>query len=132
MIAHDTNVLIYACDQRDPRRHQIALDLIVGSMDGVLLWQVACEFVAAARKLAPQGFTPEQAWNRLNEFIDILPLVTPTRPILQLAQKLHLDARLSFWDAAVVASAREAGVQRFYSEDLPGIQLTELEIINPF
>ena len=55
MIAVDTNVLIYACDQADPRRQKVALDLITNGQDGVLLWQVACEFLAASRKLGKQG-----------------------------------------------------------------------------
>jgi len=58
MIALDTNVLIYACDKADPRRPQVALDLVSRSVDGVLLWQVACKFVAASRKLRSQGFHP--------------------------------------------------------------------------
>ena len=71
MIAIDTNVLAYACDQADPRRQKIALDLIANAQDGVLLWQVACEFLAASRKLDKQGFTPAHAWNRLGEFRDL-------------------------------------------------------------
>jgi predicted nucleic acid-binding protein len=62
MIAVDTNVLIYACDQSDPRRQQIALDLVTNTEDGVLLWQVACEFISASRKLSKQGFTSTHAW----------------------------------------------------------------------
>jgi predicted nucleic acid-binding protein len=50
MIAVDTNVLIYACDQADARRQKIALDLITNTRDGVLLWQGACEFLSASRK----------------------------------------------------------------------------------
>jgi hypothetical protein len=57
MIAVDTNVLIYACDQADPKRQKVALDLITNAEDGVLLWQVACEFISASRKLHKQGFT---------------------------------------------------------------------------
>jgi hypothetical protein len=34
MIAVDTNVLIYACDQADPRRQKVALDLITDTQDG--------------------------------------------------------------------------------------------------
>ena len=71
MTALDTNVLIYACDKSDPRRQQIALELIATVTDGVLLWQVACEFVAASRKLNDRGFTPIDAWNRLTEFLDV-------------------------------------------------------------
>lgn len=37
MIAVDTNVLIYACDQADPQRQKVALDLITSAQDGVLL-----------------------------------------------------------------------------------------------
>jgi predicted nucleic acid-binding protein len=55
MVALDTNVLIYACDKADLKRQQVALDLVSSARDGVLLWQVACEFVAASRKLRSQG-----------------------------------------------------------------------------
>jgi predicted nucleic acid-binding protein len=63
MIAFDTNVLIYCCDEGDARRRAIALDLVSKAEDGVLLWQVAAEFIAAARKLGPQGFTAAAAWD---------------------------------------------------------------------
>src|SRR6266481_4744181 len=51
MIAFDTNVLIYACDRVDPKRQCQAIELISTAADLVLLRQVACEFVAASRKL---------------------------------------------------------------------------------
>lgn len=57
MNAVDTNVLIYACDSADVQRQAQAVDLPAGLRDAVMLWQVACEFIAAARKLAPCGFT---------------------------------------------------------------------------
>jgi hypothetical protein len=41
MIALDTNIFIYACDRSEAARQQVALDLIAGAADGVLLWQVA-------------------------------------------------------------------------------------------
>ena len=50
MIAVDTNVLIYACDRADARRQKIALDLVTDVKEGVLLWQVACEFLSASRE----------------------------------------------------------------------------------
>jgi hypothetical protein len=54
---NDTNVLIYACDKADPNRQQVVLDLVSSARDGVLLWQVACEFIVGSRKLKSQGFT---------------------------------------------------------------------------
>ena len=77
MIALDTNILIYACDKADPKRQQVALDLVSSASDGVLLWQVACEFVAASRKLRSQGFTSIDASARLTDYLAIFPLILP-------------------------------------------------------
>jgi predicted nucleic acid-binding protein len=133
MIALDTNVLIYACDKSDARKQSVSLGLISDKKDTVLLWQVACEFIAASRKLAPQGFTVQHAWARLSEFLDLFPLVLPSQQMLGRAGELHLAHGWSFWDAMIVAGCQECGADRLYSEDIPGGRIPiELEIINPF
>jgi predicted nucleic acid-binding protein len=133
MIAVDTNVLIYACDRADPRRQQIALDLVSSAEDGVLLWQVACEFISASRKLNKQGFTSTHAWNRLAEFRAVLPLVLPSEAILGRAKDLHLTRGAAFWDALILAACVDAGVETLYSEDLPGFDDFEgVRVVNPF
>ena len=129
----DTNILIYACDLSDPRRKKIALDLIRSTHDGVIAWQVACEFIAASRKLAEQGFTRNDAWARLGEMVRVMPLFLPNPKVLERAQILHAEQQWSFWDAMIVGACLEAGVKRLYSEDLPGSRPPEgIEIINPF
>jgi predicted nucleic acid-binding protein len=133
MIALDTNVLIYCCDTRDPRRQQIALDLVADTADGILPWQVACEFIAATRKLGEQGFTPVEGWKRLAEFLALFPLIMPTPAVLERARELHLQQRWAFWDATLVSACIESGVTRLYSEDLPGrTKIESLEIVSPF
>jgi predicted nucleic acid-binding protein len=117
MTAFDTNILIYSCDKRDPVRRQRTIDLLTATSDGVMLWQVACEFVAASRKLASSGFTARDAWSRLAEFLSLFPLMLPTPPVLNRAQELHTAH----------------GWTTLYTEDLPGIvRLPNLAIVNPF
>ena len=132
MTAIDTNVLIYCCDKADPERQRRALQIISDTGDGVLLWQVACEFVAASRKLSSQGFTAKHAWDRLAEYLALFPLVTPTAAILDRARTLHVEEQWSFWDAMIVAACVTSGIQRLYSEDVPGRAVPALEIVNPF
>ena len=91
MIALDTNVLIYACDKADLKRQQMALDLVSSAADGVLLWQVACEFVAASRKLRSQGFTTADAWNRLADCLALFPLVLSTTGVFERSRILHAE-----------------------------------------
>ncbi len=56
MNAVDTNILIYVNDPRDPVKRTIAVSLVSALTEGVLLWQVACEYLAASRKLEPLGY----------------------------------------------------------------------------
>jgi len=133
MIAFDTNVLIYAADPHAPGKQRIALDLLLGANSGILLWQVACEFIGGSRKLSPYGFTTAEAWDQLAHHLRSFPLVLPTSSILEHAQQLHVEQQWSFWDAMIVGACLEAGVTRLYSEDLPGRKPpAPLEIINPF
>jgi predicted nucleic acid-binding protein len=112
MIALDTNILIYACDKADLKRQQVALDLVSNARDGVLLWQVACEFVAASRKLRSQGFTTVEAWGRLADYLALFPLILPTAGAFERARILHTEDQCSFWDAMIVAACLECGVTR--------------------
>lgn len=132
MTALDTNVLIYACDTSDPKKQERALSLIASARDGVLPWQVACEFVAASRKLAAQGFGSREAWTRLSELMALFPLILPTANALTRARQLQLDQRVAFWDAMLIAACLDSGVVRLFSEDLPGRSIEGLEIVDPF
>ena len=48
MNALDANVLLYAHDPRDPAKQDRAVEVIASLTDGVLLWHVACEYLAKA------------------------------------------------------------------------------------
>ena len=69
MTAFDTNVLIYSCAPADRNRQEKALELITSATDGVLPWQVACEFIAASRKLSAQGFTSQGCVGPVSGFL---------------------------------------------------------------
>lgn len=132
MNAVDTNILIYACDGRDPVKQAIAIRLVESLDSGVLLWQVACEFVAASRKLATSGFTARAAWARLAEFAAVMPVIPPSPSIWPVAERLHVERNVSFWDAMLLAACREAGVSRLFTEDLPGGIVEGLSVVDPF
>ncbi len=133
MIAFDTNVLIYACETRDSARQAVAIDLLEQTVEGAMLWQVACEFIAASRKLLDQGLSPAEAWQHLARFMRTFRLVLPSAGVLDRARLLHVEQQWSFWDAMIVAACVDADITRLYSEDLPGRAAPdELEIVNPF
>ncbi|HVQ36969.1 MAG TPA: PIN domain-containing protein [Pyrinomonadaceae bacterium] len=134
MNAVDTNVLIYVRDPRNPVKQQRAVQLTTGLSDGALLWQVACEFVSASRKLAPFGFTQAQAWREVERLRVLWKLILPSKNVLTRAEQLTATQNLSFWDAMIVAAYMEGGITRLYTEDFDNSlkRTTGVEIVNPF
>jgi predicted nucleic acid-binding protein len=133
MNALDTNVLYYAHDSSDPVKQQKSIDLIVSLADGALLWQVACEYLNASRKLEPQGYSRIKAWQDIRDLRRVWTTLLPSWSVLDRAQTLISAYSISFWDAMIVAASLEGGVVRLYTEDFGGQSSIEgLEIVNPF
>jgi len=102
--------------------------------EGALLWQVACEFVAASRKLAQFGFTQAQAWRELKDLRGLWKVIVPSENVLSRAEQLTATHNLSFWDSMIIAACMEGGVTRLYTEDFDNAisKETGVEIVNPF
>ncbi|MEM4168341.1 MAG: PIN domain-containing protein [Candidatus Caldarchaeum sp.] len=133
MNAVDTNVLLYVHDSREPAKQQQAISLVLSLTDGALLWQVACEYLAASRKLEPLGFNRSQAWQDIQRLHQVWTTILPTWSTLKLADQLLRQYSLSFWDALIVAACLEGGVNRLYSENFDAYpRIDNLEIVNPF
>jgi predicted nucleic acid-binding protein len=133
MNAVDTNVLIYVHDSRDPIKQTTAEALVRTLADGVLLWQVACEYIAASRKLEPFGYSRVRAWADVRRLQVLWDTHLPTWDVSLRAEDLMQRYSLSSWDALLVAACIEAGVARLYTEDFDDSMRAEgLEVINPF
>ena len=67
MNAVDTNILIYVNDPRDPIKQGVATSLVSTLTEGVLLWQVACEYLAVSRNLESLGYDRAQAYQYIRD-----------------------------------------------------------------
>jgi predicted nucleic acid-binding protein len=126
----DTNVLIYAVAQNDPRSAK-AEALLAGG--GAISVQVLNEFASVARRKI------HMSWSELTEALHAIRVLCPSpSPItvethdtaLAIAQKYGYE----IYDALIAASALEAGCTTLYSEDMQHRQVLEgrLTIFNPF
>jgi predicted nucleic acid-binding protein len=133
MNAVDTNVLIYVRDPRDPQKQAAAIDLLANLKDRLLLWQVACEYLAASRKLEHLGYSSKDAFAHIREISGLWTVVRPSPNVFDIAENLLARFSLSFWDAILVAACIEARAKRLYTEDFSGYpNIDGVEIINPF
>jgi predicted nucleic acid-binding protein len=133
MNAVDTNILLYIHDPRDLAKQASAASLVGSLTDGVLLWQVACEYLAASRKLQPLGYKLTQAWQDILDLCRVWTTMLPDWGVLDRAVQLLGSYSLSFWDSMIIAACLEGGVARLYSENFSAYpHVDRLEIVNPF
>jgi predicted nucleic acid-binding protein len=125
----DTNVLIYAFAEDDPRAEIAEALLARGGVVGV---QILNEFVAiAVRKLA-------MSWDEVLEALNALRILCPSpMPITvethDTALRIAARYRYHIYDSLVIAAALEASCGTLYSEDMRDGQMIEsLTIRNPF
>ena len=129
----DTNVLLYARSgaSEDREKKQVALSLLAQPGIGFSA-QVFQEFYQAAVCKKRLDMTHADAVAVLCSLAPF-PVLPVTRELVLAAADLRERCQLSYWDAAIVAAARELGCHTLYSEDLnPGQSYNGVEVVNPF
>lgn len=131
----DTNVIVYAYDNRDHAKQKTAralLESVTGDDTGVISTQVIQEFCNVTRtKLSVVTKIP------LVEIIDdVLTSMlqhVPNIAFYKRALQLITAHSLGFYDALIVQAAIDLGCETLYSEDLQdGQKFGSLSVKNPF
>lgn len=129
----DTNILVYAADERVPsaRKTVIARELL-RLPDLHISVQVLNEFTANARHPAKLNFTllQEHDWTSCWLLFPVAPLTVDT---FLAANLVHARYRISHWDSLILASAKESDCSLVYSEDLGHAREYDgVTVLNPF
>lgn len=126
----DTNVLIYAMAENDPRAARSEQLLAAG---GVISVQVLNEFASVARRKL--GMT----WHEVREALEAVRVLCPNPVSLTVAThdtalRIAEEYGYGIYDALISAAALEAKCATLYSEDFQDGQVIDgkLTIRNPF
>ena len=129
----DSNVLVYALPRapENPAKQARARELIARLDFGLSLQVFQEVFVTATRKLAVP-LAPEAALKFLRPFL-AFPCVHGSPGLFEEAAGLSIRFHIHYYDAAILAAARELGATVVYSEDLSdGQDYDGVKVINPF
>lgn len=129
----DTSVLVYSDDKAYPAKQRRALELVAEHRragTGVLSLQILQEyFVTITRKLGIDSAVARRKVELLAEFDVMTPDVTDILSAID----LHRLQGISFWDASVLRSAKQAGCRVLLTEDLQDQrEIDGVRIVNPF
>lgn len=130
----DTNVLLYAVSTaEDEREKQEAAIALLDGDDLVFSVQVLQEFyVQATRATRTDRLEHEQAVSLIESWLRFR-VQDVSVVVLRNALATAARWRISYWDAAIVEAAREAGCSTILSEDLRhGMDFAGVRVADPF
>jgi predicted nucleic acid-binding protein len=125
----DTDVLVYAHDASEPRKRDIARELVLEHLGRDTLrtsTQVLSEYFAVVTAKGETPMAPREAsW--LIEQLPAEAVVTPGLEVLRAAAARCAAGGLSIWDALVLESARAAGASVLLTEDARLVRAVDLQ-----
>ncbi len=131
----DTNVFVYAYDASASQKQEQAtqlIDRLWRSGRGVVSVQVLQELYVTLTRRLPGRRGQDLARARVEELM-AWRVVSPTEADVLAAIDGSLRWRVSFWDAMLLTTAKEAGAEILWSEDLNhGQDYDGLVVRNPF
>lgn len=130
----DTNVLVYAFDEGEPVKREVARALVEEHLvngDGLISVQVLREFYSVTRR-ASHPLPIEVAVDTVRYLTTFSPIPEDAEIVLRAVTRGRRMS-FSFWDALIVESALKGGADRLLTEDLQHGQAFEgLRVEDPF
>ncbi|MFH1256777.1 MAG: PIN domain-containing protein [Candidatus Diapherotrites archaeon] len=136
LVLIDSNVLVYAFDSSEQKKHKIAkeiLDALSASGKGVLSIQNLAEFYSLVTKKIERP---------LEQYLakDIVENMCNSFKVLHYDEKTIINAietstafNTSFWDALLAATMKENYIEKIFTEDEKDFRkMPWLEVENPF
>jgi len=129
----DTNVLLYSIStsQEEAGKRDTARQLLTGTGWGLSV-QVLQEFYVNVVRPPICAMTHSDAVAAIQQLLRRPTVATDAALVLD-ALRLADRYRISYWDAAIIAAARNLGAGTLYSEDLShGQDYDGVRVVNPF
>ena len=131
----DTNILIYAHDLDAGQRNTLSADILRYLWEnriGIISTQVLQEFYVNVTRKIENPLPKSKARGIIENYLAWPVELNDAKTVLS-ASEIEERYTLSFWDALIVASARNAKAEKILTEDLNhGQQIEGILIENPF
>ncbi len=129
----DTNLFLYAYDQREPEKQKRAREYLKPYFQqdkaAVISVQVLQEF---SHQLLRRGFTTQNIRKAVQPLL-YWKIINGTTQLYTHALEIVDQYHISLWDALIIAAAHKAEVKKLLTEDLNAGQSYEgVVVVNPF
>ena len=133
IVTADTNVFVYAIDERDPGKlaDAFAITEALRQRQWPIGLQVCGEFYRASTRRLNRS--PWEAAQGARNLMVAFGVFAATMRSMERAFAEAAAGRFSFWDANLLSAAEEAGCTHILSEDMgDGARLGRIEVVRAF
>lgn len=134
MISADTNILVYAVDDRDEQgRQPVAREVVLRltALQQPIALQVVGELQNVLRRRL--NLPPHAAMQQARNIFATFPNFAYDAGCVEVALAQAAAGRFSYWDALLLAACARTGVTSLLSEDMQdGAVFQGVRIVNPF
>lgn len=131
----DTNILVYAFDDADQRKHESASHLVLEGykkQNAAISTQVLKEFFVTVTQRVSKKMSVKNAEQAVRDFA-LWSVAETTVSLVFDGIAIHRRHSLSFWDAMIIAAAKASGCSTILTEDLShNSRIEDILILNPF
>jgi predicted nucleic acid-binding protein len=131
----DSNILVYAVDNTDRKKHEIAKEILEDGLRGqkiaISLQNLAEFFITSTRKIK-NPLTPKEALETIQLLIELNDFKKISLKEQTLIKAIELSSQAPFWDAMIAATMLENGISQIYTENTKDFQIPGITPINPF
>jgi predicted nucleic acid-binding protein len=133
----DTNILIYAYDSFDQKKQKIAEGILRESNDGAEQYLSTQILAECGSVLIKRNFTRKEAREIVEQYAQrhqtLLVEKSTVLLALQLFEKYFQEKQKIIWDAVLLATAVQHGINAIITEDIQSAPVLEgVKYLNPF
>lgn len=132
----DTNILVYAVDNREPEKQQEArrlIQLLGGTGEAVLSTQTLAEFANVTLRRLEPPLPPDEAYHLVEQYERAFRVLPLTPAVVLEAVRGVRDHQLSYFDAQIWAAARLNQIPYVLTEDFnTDATLDGVTFLDPF
>jgi predicted nucleic acid-binding protein len=132
----DTNVVVYAFDQKESKKARIAQKLIkqgASENQAIISYQVIQEFINVVTRGFRISITPVDLESFVLDVLFPMSEISWSPALTLDALQIHVAYRIGWYDSLIVAAAQQGNCTILYSEDLQHEQrFGKLVVENPF
>lgn len=132
----DTNILIYAEDSRNQRKHEIAKGEIkkyIEEKTGVISLQILTEFSNVLCVKSKEKIEASYINATIFDYSNIFITLIHNLRTVQEANKISRESKVHFYDALIAATLKENNIDTIITENEKDFKKIKwLKVINPF